>query len=161
MFSLLKQKPSATAQIKGSESFPNIRGCVNFYQTKQGVLVAAEIFGLPCSCEICKNDIFAFHIHDGNSCCDEKNTGTPFPKSGVHYNPDNCPHPHHAGDMPPLLGNNGYAFSTFLTNRFTVNEVLCRTVIIHSDADDFTSQPAGNAGMKIACGVIKSWRNNK
>jgi len=159
MFAELKQKPTAIAQIKGSEDYPDIRGCVNFYQTKKGTLVAAEIFGLPCECGLCKKDIFAFHIHDGNSCREYKNAGTPFPKSGTHYNPDNCPHPLHAGDLPPLFGNNGYAFSMFLTNRFTVNEVLCKTVIIHSDADDFTSQPAGNPGQKIACGIIKGWRN--
>ncbi|MBQ8165239.1 MAG: superoxide dismutase family protein [Clostridia bacterium] len=161
MFSILKQKPNAIAQIKGSESFPNIRGCVNFYQTKKGTLVAAEIFGLPCGNEICKKDIFAFHIHDGNSCCEDKNAETPFPKSGVHYNPNNCTHPRHAGDMPPLFGNKGYAFSLFLTDRFCVNEILRKTVIIHSGTDDFISQPAGNSGKKIACGEIKGWRNGK
>ena len=161
MFAELKQKPTAIAQIIGSEDYPDIRGCVNFYHTKKGTLVAAEIFGLPCEYDKCRNDIFAFHIHDGDSCCENKKAGTPFPKSGTHYNPYNCPHPFHAGDLPPLFGNNGYAFSMFLTNRFTINEVLCKTVIIHSQTDDFTSQPSGNPGQKIACGVIKGWRNKK
>ena len=159
MFNSLKQKPTAIAQIKGSENHPEIRGCVNFYQTKKGTLVAAEIFGLPYSSDKCKKDVFGFHIHDGNSCEENKNTETPFPKSGVHYNPYDCPHPRHAGDLPPLFGNTGYAFSTFLTDRFTVNEILCKTIIIHSEVDDFTSQPSGNAGEKIACGVVKGWRS--
>jgi len=63
-------------------------------------------------------------------------------------------HPHHAGDLPPLFGNNGYALSMFLTTRFSVSEIIGRTVILHSAPDDFTSQPAGNSGVKIACGVI-------
>ena len=45
---------------------------------------------------------------------------------------------------------------TFLTNRFRVEEILGKTVIIHDSPDDFTSQPAGNAGKKIACGMIRS-----
>lgn len=48
------------------------------------------------------------------------------------------------------------AFSAFLTDRFTVKEILNRTVVIHSRPDDFTTQPSGNSGEKIACGVIKS-----
>lgn len=57
--------------------------------------------------------------------------------------------------MPPLFSNRGYAFQAFLTDRFTVLEILGRTVIIHDGTDDFTSQPAGNAGARIACGVIR------
>ena len=57
--------------------------------------------------------------------------------------------------MPPLIANNGYAIQAFLTDRFTVREILGKTVIIHDSADDFTSQPAGNAGARIACGVIR------
>ena len=49
---------------------------------------------------------------------------------------------------------NGKAFSAFLTDTFTVKEVLGRAIIIHSKPDDFTSQPAGNSGEKIACGII-------
>ena len=78
----------------------------------------------------------------------------PFSDALTHYNPDTCAHPQHAGDLPPLFGNNGYAFSMFLTNRFSVSEIIGRTVILHSAPDDFTSQPAGNSGVKIACGVI-------
>lgn len=82
------------------------------------------------------------------------NQNDPFPLTGSHYNPDNCPHPYHAGDLPPLFGNRGIAWSAFLTNRFQVRDVLGKTVIIHASPDDFTSQPAGNSGKKIACGVI-------
>lgn len=57
--------------------------------------------------------------------------------------------------MPPLFGNNGYAFSIFLTNRFCVCEIIGRTVIIHLHPDDFHSQPSGALETKIACGLIK------
>ena len=48
----------------------------------------------------------------------------------------------------------GRAYLAVRTDRFRVQEIIGRTVVIHSDPDDFRSQPAGNAGTKIACGVI-------
>ena len=75
----------------------------------------------------------------------------------THYNPNQCAHPYHAGDLPPLFGSNGYAFEAFLTDRFTVSEVIGRTVIIHSKPDDFSTQPSGNSGEKIACGEIRKY----
>lgn len=84
------------------------------------------------------------------------NTPNTFPNAGTHYNPFECPHPYHAGDMPPLFGANGYAFLTFVTSRFTVNDIVGKTIIVHSEPDDFSTQPSGNAGEKIACGVIVS-----
>ena len=80
----------------------------------------------------------------------------PFPLSGAHYNPGECEHPHHAGDLPPLFGCNGYAMSVFLTDRFLVDDVIGKTLIIHDRPDDFKTQPAGDAGEKMACGVIQS-----
>ena len=77
-------------------------------------------------------------------------------KSGAHYNPGACEHPHHAGDLPPLFGCNGYAMSVFLTDRFLVDDVIGKTLIIHDRPDDFKTQPAGDAGEKMACGVIQS-----
>lgn len=67
-------------------------------------------------------------------------------------------HPKHAGDLPPLLACQGSAYLSVKTDRFCVEDILGRTVVIHSDPDDFHSQPAGNAGKKIACGVIRVGR---
>lgn len=152
---LLRQRPRAVSHIKGSDSYPDINGCVRFYQTNYGVLAAAEIFGLPDTGETCKNPVFAFHIHSGECC--SGNEDDPFANAKTHYNPCDCEHPYHAGDMPPLFSNKGYALSIFLTDRFTVKEILGKTVIIHSKPDDFTTQPSGNAGEKIACGQIRSF----
>lgn len=158
---LLRQNPQARAQIAGSSAYPDIRGSVIFYQTSHGVVVAARIMGLPNPGGQCDSPIFAFHIHEGNSCSNSSCRGgvcpqgaDPFADARMHYNPYDCPHPYHAGDMSPLFGANGYAFSVFLTDRFTVDEIIGRTVIIHASPDDFMTQPSGNAGAKIACGVI-------
>ncbi len=216
---LLQGRPDAVAEICGAPDFPRLRGKVRFYQTSCGVLVAADIAGLPteplkgqnegscrerrsaescgtprftrtdrcgreryscqdpmplfetgASCAPCsrkesrdflsscdKNDdcqsrIFGFHIHEGGCC--RGNESDPFADTLSHYNPNGCEHPAHAGDLPPLFGNKGCAFSAFLTDRFTVEEIIGRTVVIHDMPDDFTTQPAGGSGSKIGCGVI-------
>lgn len=150
---ILKSKPNAAALISGSPNYADIRGITRFYQTKQGVLVVTSVSGLPASSDKCAQPIFAFHIHEGNKC-----TGTNedyFANAMTHYNPYNCPHPYHAGDMPPLFGADGNAFSAFFTKRFNVTDIIGKTVIIHSNPDDFTTQPSGNSKQKIACGIIK------
>lgn len=150
---IFNSQPDAMAVISGSPEYESIRGVAHFFQTRHGVVVATTVSGLPYSDKSCKKDIFAYHIHSGGRC--EGNKNDPFADAMTHYNPNNCEHPEHAGDLLPLIGNKGYAFSIFLTDRFMVKEVIGKTVIIHSDVDDFTSQPAGNSGAKIACGVIR------
>lgn len=156
--SVLGKRPHATAVIEGSTEYPAIKGTVRFFQTDAGVVVATEVTGLPAPTERCRSPVFGFHIHGGGSCTG--NRTDPFADALTHYNPGNCPHPYHAGDLPPLFGNNGYAFSAVLTDRFTVNEIIGKTIIVHSAPDDFTTQPAGNSGAKMACGIIKSTPRN-
>lgn len=144
--------PDAVALIQGNTANARIRGTVKFFEQTSGVLVVADIEGLPVPNEPCGNTVFGFHIHGGASC--GGNESDPFANAGTHYNPNGCPHPYHAGDMPPLFGASGHAFLSFLTDRFNVSEMIGKTVIIHDRPDDFTTQPSGNAGNKIACGVI-------
>ena len=139
-------RPSAVAFVRGGADAPNINGQVRFYQEPGSVLVAADIAGLPQNSE---TGFFGFHIHEGNSCM-----GTGFPQTGSHYNPHQADHPRHAGDLPPLMMQQGNAHLEVRTDRFHVRDIIGRTVVIHSHPDDFHTQPAGNAGTKIACGVI-------
>ena len=150
--SVFNRRADAVAFINGSEDYRDIHGRVLFFTTDCGVIVRAEVLGLPLGNKPCENPIFAFHIQDGGKC--EGNETDAFADAGMHYNPYNCPHPNHAGDLPALFGANGKAFCVFLTDRFSVSEILGKAIIIHSAPDDFTTQPSGNAGEKIACGVI-------
>jgi len=150
---ILDDYPDAVAVVKGKSEFSGINGIVRFYETDKGVLVATEVMGLPVEENSCKKPVFGFHIHSGSMC--NGNNSDPFANVGSHYNPNNCEHPYHAGDMPPLFGNNGFAVSVFLTDRITIEEIIGKTVIIHGGIDDFSTQPAGNAGIKIACGEIR------
>ena len=150
---VVNHSPSAVACVFGSENYSDIKGKILFYQLRNCVIVRVEVIGLPKCNNVCESPIFAFHIHKGDECTGDKSDS--FKNSGTHYNPNDCKHPYHAGDMPPLMGTKGKAFSVFMTDRFTVKEIIGKTVIIHLCPDDFVTQPSGNSGEKIACGVIK------
>lgn len=137
--------PNAIANIRGGDEAPNLSGQIKFYQKKNCVLIEANVNGLPTN----DTGFFGFHIHEGDNC-----TGTGFSNTKTHYNPTMVPHPSHAGDLPPLMLCNKNAYLSVATDRLRVSDIIGRTVVIHDMADDFTSQPAGNAGTKIACGVI-------
>lgn len=136
----------AFASIKGNYLAPTLEGNLYLYPFKDGSIVEIEVKNLP-------KDIthpYALHIHEGGSC-----EGENFEQSGEHYNPTNTAHPMHAGDLPPLFSNNGYAYMAVYTNRFKPEDVIGKTIIIHNGADDFKTEPSGNSGPKMACGVIK------
>lgn len=154
--SALRARPAAVAHIKGDAEHLALRGTVSFFSHRNGVIVLAQLWGLPYDPAPCASNVFAMHIHAGGDCSGDVNT--PFSGAGGHYAPNNCPHPAHAGDMPPLFGNSGYAWQGFYTERFTPGEIVGKTVILHGQRDDFTTQPAGDAGGRIGCGVIRASR---
>ncbi len=146
--------PDAIANLKGSAEYPLLKGKISFWQVKQGCLVLVEVEGLPQTDIICDSPIFAFHIHEGDRC--SGNTGEPFADTAGHYNPQRCTHPYHAGDFPPLFSNQGWAWMSIVTNQFSLKEIIGKTAVIHRHFDDLKTQPSGNSGEKIACGVIRA-----
>ena len=145
---LASRTPDAIAYLSGDAAHPDVFGRVRFYTTPLGVYTVAEVSGLGTDTG-CQSPIYAMHIHEGGRCVGN------FSTTGGHYNPRGCVHPYHAGDMPPLFASGGIGFLAFLTGRFTVDEIVGRSIIIHAHPDDFTTQPSGNAGARIACGVIR------
>ncbi len=143
-------RPSALARISG-ETSKGPTGLVSFYPRKNGTLVVANISRLPHSDVACSSGIFGFHIHKGTSCC-----GAGFSQTEGHLDLEDCGHPQHTGDLPPLFECGGQAFMAVLTDRFRISDIIGHTVVIHSHPDDFTTQPSGNSGTKIACGVISA-----
>lgn len=138
--------PQAIACVRGGMGAPRLKGTVRFYAIPGGTLVTAEVSGLP------ENDtgFFAVHIHEGSGC-----GGTDFSDTGGHYNPDAREH--------PVTRETCRRCSAWVVGRFSrwrradsrPARLVGRTVVIHGSADDFHTQPAGNAGKKIACGVIR------
>lgn len=133
------------------------RASGTLYFTQQGdrLLVSGEIRGLQ------PNSEHGFHIHEKGDC-----SSPDAMSAGGHYNPDKHAHgrygqsEHHAGDLPSLRADAaGVASVNFESSDFRVgageHNVIGRSVVVHRDPDDFTSQPAGNSGPRLACGVIQ------
>lgn len=132
----------------------DITGVVYFDSVQGGTMVTAHISGLP---RFSRDGIpigpHGFHIHVGGDCSrgTDKN---PYPNTGGHYNPKNQPHGNHAGDFPVLFSNGGRAKIQFFTDKFYPGDVIGRSVVIHNSPDDYTTNPSGNSGKKLACAVI-------
>lgn len=148
------QGPRAVAELEVPRG-GTVWGSVSFVEVSGGVLVRADVRGLPQGGE------FGFHVHEKGDC-----TPPDFAGAGGHLNPDGKPHAHygkaerHAGDLRNLSadmeGNAVYAFETgLLTVRPGPASVVGKAVVIHRSFDDYVSQPAGNSGPRIACGLIR------
>ncbi|WFD11875.1 superoxide dismutase family protein [Tepidibacter hydrothermalis] len=152
----------AIANIRGGPISPKIKGVVFIKDVPGGAWVYVNMQGLP-SYQPTKEDIapigpFGFHIHEfGN--CNIGESDNPFKDAGGHWNPTDQPHGNHAGDFPVLFSNNGRAIMAFFTNKFKVRDVIGKSIIIHENLDDYTTQPSGNAGRRMACGIIKPYYN--
>ena len=129
-------------------------GKVTFTPLEHGLRVAGEVRGLPPNTE------HGFHIHEKGDCGDNGHV------SGGHFNPAGGVHGKfaapgsHAGELPSLMADaSGVArfrvdvHSISLTDG-AANNVIGRALVVHRDRDDFTTQPAGNSGPRIACAVI-------
>ena len=132
-----------------------VSGIVQFIGQKDGsVKVIADVQGLA------PNSVHAIHLHEVGDCSAPDATS-----AGAHYNPENKPHGmpttdnRHAGDLGNFTadgeGKAHYEITvTNLTMATSRNPVLGRAVIVHANPDD-GSQPSGNAGARIACGVVE------
>ncbi|MDO8909773.1 MAG: superoxide dismutase family protein [Pseudohongiella sp.] len=135
---------------EGSE----VSGTVIFSNTEVGVTVSANVEGLP------PTSAHGFHIHEFGDC-----SAADASSAGDHYNPHNQQHGapdsvrRHAGDLGNLLSNGvGVAQTSVIDSVLSFSDedsILGRSVVIHADADDLQSQPSGDAGDRLACGVIE------
>lgn len=146
--------PKAVAELQPTRNY-SAAGQVEFFQQGNEVIVQGRFTGL-------KPGAHGFHIHDKGDCSAPDGTS-----AGGHFNPTKQTHghpdhaAHHLGDMPVLEANaQGEASFRSKLSGVTLDSgevgIIGRSLIIHADADDFTSQPAGNSGARIACGVIKA-----
>ncbi|ATW25187.1 superoxide dismutase family protein [Candidatus Formimonas warabiya] len=155
----------AVAQIRGGPLAPNLRGIVYFRAVAGGTEVYANVTGLPPYRPAQNGQPpigpHGFHLHQ-NGDCSVGDVNNPFQGAGEHWNPTNQPHGNHAGDFPVLFSNNGNAWMIFFTDKFTVGDIIGKSVVIHQNPDDYRTQPAGNSGKRLACGVIRcvyNWMN--
>jgi Cu-Zn family superoxide dismutase len=130
-----------------------VRGLVMFHEMDGHLMVHAKISGLQPNAE------HGFHVHEHGSCASADGAS-----AGGHFNPGGQPHgpqasAHHAGDLPALKADaKGVVDQKFMLTGVTLAEgptsLVSRAVIVHAQADDYSTQPTGNSGARIACGVI-------
>jgi Cu-Zn family superoxide dismutase len=127
-------------------------GIVTFERTSTGVVVNVVATGLV------PGSVHGFHVHEKGNCA-----SADFSSAGGHFNPEKHQHgpqtgEHHMGDMPNLnadaQGNLNVHFALPGVTLSGTNGIVGRAVIVHAGPDDYATQPAGNSGSRIACGVI-------
>lgn len=146
--------PRATAGLASTAGNKTV-GEVTFEQVGDKVRLTAQIIGLKPDQE------HGFHVHEVGDC----SSGDGMSAKG-HFNPYGKPHgaqggEHHAGDMPNLKADaKGRAHLTAALDVVTVTagpaSLVGRAVIVHAAPDDYKTQPTGNAGARMACGVIRA-----
>lgn len=129
-----------------------VKGQITFTKAENGVKLVAEITGL-------KPGKHGFHVHEFGDC-----SSPDFNTAGAHFNPmkhehgDPTSQNRHAGDLGNIEADaNGTARFEWVDQSLTFygpNSIIGRSVVVHENPDDMTTQPSGNAGGRIACGVI-------
>ena len=147
----------ATAELQAAEG-SEISGTVTFSQLRGGsVTVQAEVEGVEGA------GLHGIHIHEEGDC-----SAADFTSAGGHFNPTDAPHacppttPRHAGDMGNLeIGEDGTGSMEASLANITLEQgaesyIVGKAVILHAGEDDCETQPTGDAGARLACGVIQA-----
>ena len=143
--------PSAVATLAPTTG-NTAAGTVTLKQANGVVEVTVNLTGVPVGGH-------GFHIHDKGDCGDNGNA------AGGHFNPLGTAHgapavdPHHAGDFGNVMADaNGRVMTSFTTRSVTLDSAstsaIGHAIILHANPDDLATQPTGNAGGRIACGVV-------
>jgi len=147
----------ATAQVKlTASSGSSVTGTLKLMATGDGVSVMGDIAGLPPKTE------HGFHVHETGDC-----SAPNAASAGGHFNPDHAQHggpgitPHHLGDIPNIVADeSGHASVNATIGSATLgdggpHDLMGKAFIVHAKPDNYVTQPSGDSGDRIACGVVR------
>ena len=144
----------AAAQVAPTQG-NTVTGAVALDSSPQGVHITGSIQGLKPDAE------FGFHVHEKGDCSAPDGSS-----AGGHFNPTQAQHgnptggTHHAGDMPNIKSNAEGVAQVDTTAAGTTlhgeaaTDIMGKAIVVHEGPDDYTTQPSGNSGKRVACGVI-------
>jgi superoxide dismutase, Cu-Zn family len=146
--------PAAAAQIAPTQG-NTVTGALALAQSSGGVHITGSIQGLKPDAE------FGFHVHEKGDC-----TAPDGSSAGGHFNPTQAQHgnptgpTHHAGDMPNIKSDDQGVAQVDVTAGGTSltgdpgTDIMGKAIVVHESPDDYATQPSGNSGKRVACGVI-------
>lgn len=150
--SAFAEEPTKAIAVLHPTKGSNVEGTVTFTKSGDAVKIVADVTGLTPGKH-------GFHIHEFGDCSSPDGKA-----AGGHFNPTNEPHAgheaekRHEGDLGNLEADSAGKAHLELTDKMMTmsgeKSILGRGVIVHEKEDDLTSQPVGNAGGRLACGVI-------
>ncbi len=147
----------AEATLNGTKTDTTVNGTVQFTQQQDGQVKMTLQITVPTKA----NQSVAVHIHEHGDCGDNAN------HAGGHWNPTNTQHGQwgqgsfHSGDIGNItLDGEGRVQKEITSDLWSIGgdaqkDILNKTIVVHSGTDDYKSQPAGNSGSRIGCGVIQ------
>lgn len=147
--------PTKAQALLKAPAGSKLKGMIHFTEENGKMKIETMVEGI-------KAGPHGFHIHETGDC-----SAVDFSSAGGHFNPGMGTHgaintaPHHAGDLGNLIADKKKkANTTIIADGLTMQpgpqSIIGKAVVIHQDKDDLKSQPAGNAGKRIACGVIEA-----
>jgi Cu-Zn family superoxide dismutase len=148
--------PEAVAKIAPTQG-NTVTGSLALAASPEGVRISGAIQGLKPDAE------FGFHIHEKGDCSAPDGSS-----AGAHFNPTQAQHgnpasgSHHAGDMVNIRSNGEGVAQVDTTAAGTAlhgdpnSDVMGKAIVVHESPDDYTTQPSGNSGKRVACGVISA-----
>lgn len=151
--SLAATSPTKASAKLESERLKNLKSDITLEETPKGIIITAEVFGLR------PGSVHGFHIHEKGEC-----KGPDFKSAGDHLNPTHHQHnaptaeSKHLGDMGNIVANDKGVAKTEVVipaeEGVKLSALTGKAIILHDKPDDLSSQPAGNAGDRLACGII-------